>query len=120
MITVRWETTVGVSITGASAQYVNPAYAPAVGSLQYGGTTTDGLYSYATFFTIGSGSLFDEGLSWTANTELPFFRVPYVNTGSSCVTFEVLDDTYQNTNNLQWFISLNALDKTDGYISGET
>ncbi|HNI05766.1 MAG TPA: hypothetical protein PL010_14175 [Flavobacteriales bacterium] len=120
VITVRWLTTPGVSITGASAAYVDPAYTPAVGALQYGGTTTDGPYSYATFFTFGNGSLFDEGISWTANTEVPFFRVPYVNTGNACVTFEVMDDTYQIDNNLQWFISLNALDKTDGYIPGKT
>jgi len=120
VITVRWLTTPGVSITGASAAYVDPAYTPAVGALQYGGTTTDGPYSYATFFTFGNGSLFDEGISWTANTEVPFFRVPYVNNTLSCVTFEVMDDTYQIDNNLQWFISLNALDKTDGYIPGKT
>ena len=45
----------------------------------------------ATFATVGSASLFSEGLSWTANTEVPFFRVNYTNAGNSCVTFEVVD-----------------------------
>ncbi len=118
VMTVRWPTTAGVSVGGA--KYVDPAYVDATGGIINLGTTTDGAYSYATFATVGIGSLYDAGLSWTANTEVPFIRVNYTNTSGACITFEVLDDAYQSSNNLQWFISCNALDKTNGYIPGET
>ena len=118
VITIRWETTPGVSVS--SPQYVDPAYMGATGPIISTGTSTDGIYSYATFSTIGFGSLANAGLAWTANTEVPFFQLNYSNTSDRCVTFEVVDDAYQTAQIISWFISLNALDRTDGYIPGST
>ncbi|HEY0978012.1 MAG TPA: hypothetical protein VGE21_11140 [Flavobacteriales bacterium] len=119
VITVRWPTTPGVSVTGNSAAFVSPTISNAAGSLNYDGLNSDGTYSYATFTTIGTNSnLGADG--FTANTEKPFFRVPYVNTSGNCVDFEVMGNTYQEDNNLVWFISLSGYERNNGYISGRT
>jgi len=118
--TVRWVTTPGVSITGGSAQLVDPNWANAVGPVNFVSTTTNGIYSYATFVTFGVDQLQNAGLSWAPNVEVPFFRVPYVNTTNACITFEVVNDAFQASSNREWFVSLNGLDRTDGYIAGKT
>ncbi len=120
VVTVRWITTPGVSLNGGAAVYADPNWVNALGSLLYVGTATDGIYSYASFATFGVDQLQSVGLNWAPNVEVPFFRVPVVNTSGACVNFEVTTDPYQVSSNSQWYIALNGLDMTDGFIAGET
>jgi hypothetical protein len=120
VVTVRWVTTPGVSLNGAAATFADPNWANALGSLLFVGTTTDGIYSYASFATFGINTLQSAGLSWAPNVEVPFFRVPVVNNTGSCVNFEVVTDPYQVSSNSEWYIALNGLEKNDGYIAGKT
>lgn len=115
IITVRWETHPGVSIDGPAATLSDPAMAPFYGSVIYQGSFTNGIHSYATWATIGMGALGATN-AWSAGTEVPFFHVPYSNTTGTCITFEVVDDTFQSSGNISWFISLAGLDRTNGYI----
>src|SRR5690606_32810452 len=104
-------------INGNSAAYLNPGYAAAAGSISYNGTVTNGIYSYATWTTLGFGNL-GTANAWTANTMVPFFRVPFSNSTGACVDFEVLNDAFQVQDNTTWYISLGGEDRTDGFIAG--
>ncbi len=120
VITVRWPTTSGVSITGSSAAYVSPTIASSAGFLLYEGTTTNGGFSYATFSTIAPFVPLGAADAFTSGVEKPFFRVPYVNSTATCVEFQVLDNAFQDNENLQWFISLSGYERNNGYIAGKT
>jgi hypothetical protein len=120
VVTVRWVTTPGVSVTGAAATYADPNWANALGPLFYVGTSTNGIYSYASFATFGIDQLQNAGFNWSPNVEVPFFRVPVVNNTGACVTFELVNDAFQAASNSQWYIALNGLDMTAGYIPGKT
>lgn len=120
VVTIRWLTTPGVTLDGASATYVDPALQTAAGPLLHVGTTTNGIYSYSTFATYGNATLQSVGLSWAPNVIVPFFRVPYTNTTNSCVVFEVVDDAFQAATNRSWYTSLNGVESNNGYILGST
>ena len=120
VVTVRWVTTPGVSVTGAAATYADPNWANALGPLFYVGTSINGIYSYASFATFGIDQLQNAGFNWSPNVEVPFFRVPVVNNTGACVTFELVNDAFQAASNSQWYIALNGLDMTAGYIPGKT
>ena len=118
LVTVRWLTTPGVSVDGAAAAYVEPALAGPMGTLNYGGTSSDGIYSYATWATFGNSNI-GTANAWSAGQEVPFFNVPIINTSGTCVEFELLYDQYQLDENIGWYISLSGEDKTDGFINGQ-
>jgi hypothetical protein len=120
VVTVRWVTTPGVSLNAAAATLVDPAMQNVVGSVLHVGSTTNGIYSYATFATYGSATLQSAGLFWPASTQVPFFRIPYTNTTNACVVFEVLDDAFQDATNRSWYASLNGVESNNGYIAGAT
>lgn len=117
VITLRWVTTAGVSVDGVNAAWVDPAYDNSVGPLVYNGMLTNGIYSYAQFTTFGLGDL---GSAWQANTEIPFFHVPYTNTSGACVTFELIDDAFESDNNIIWYISLYGVESNNGFILGKS
>lgn len=118
VVTVRWVTTPGVSVSSAFPTMVNPNWVNSVGVVSNADFASNGIYSYATFTTFGVDPIgAADGL--TANVETPFFTIPYTNTSGSCVAFEVIDDSYQTNNNLAWYISLAGQNKTNGYILGK-
>src|SRR5690606_37554459 len=59
-----------------------------------------------------------QGLGWTAGDTVPFFTLPVTAPDGRCLTLELTDDTFQQTENLDWFISLNGTEVTDGYAGG--
>ncbi len=115
-VTIRWATTPGVVLNTGAASFNNPAYTAAVGPLTYQNSYVNGDSTYAVFTTVYGGSPLPT--SWAANTNVPFFQVPFTNTSGACVTFEVANSPWQEVNNRQWFISLDAVDRTNGYIPG--
>ncbi|HMN05098.1 MAG TPA: hypothetical protein PKD45_05165, partial [Flavobacteriales bacterium] len=119
VVTVRWETAPGVSVASPNSVLpINMDWWLPVGAVTYAGTSTDGIYSYASWYTF-SVNVLGPSKKWPANLEQSFFRVPYTNTSGACVEFEVVTDAYQTAHNLGWYISLNGQDKTDGYIPGK-
>ena len=118
VVTVRWVTTPGVSV-GTTATLVDPGWSSSVGPVSFQGTTSSGIFSYATFTSFGIAPL-GTGNGLTANVEKPFFRVPYTNTSGTCVTFQVITDLHQSNQNLLWYISLGGQNRTNGHIPGKT
>ena len=120
LVTVRWKTTPGVTVHHTAATYNDPDLNGPVGPLAKLGVFTHGDSSYAVFSTVyGGHPLSDSSITWAANTDVPFFSIPFTNTSGTCVTFEVANSAWQADNNYQWFVSLNAQERTDGYIPGE-
>jgi len=117
VVTVRWATTAGVTVGTTPTNLLPNAFTTA-GVVLFNSSTTDSIFSYLTFTTLGVGPLGATN-AWTAGNEVSFFSIPYSNTSDTCVTFEILYDQYQLDQNLGWYVSLNGENRTNGFILGK-
>ena len=94
VFTVRWPSTAGFT----ALQNVN-TYLP--GLMLMGSVTLSGSYYYATYATVGAGSL-----SWNANTEYEIMTFDIPGTGTGVIDLSVVNDSWTAANNGDFYIDM--------------
>ncbi len=94
---VKWSTSTGVVLEDVVNSF----------GIDITGTSTDGGYNYALFE--GTGIALS---SWTATTEYPVVSFYHSGAGSGYSTFEIADDSYAQSNSLDYYAELTSTDAT--------
>jgi hypothetical protein len=115
--TLRWDTAGNTHIAGVDqlaygAPFCAFMTAPASNA---DGEIDDNGFRYYTINAFGN-AVIPTGCEWTANNEVPFLQLP-LTPGTACVNFQIVNDAFTGANNKDYFISLNAVDRT-GSIYG--
>lgn len=111
VFTIRWDAASGATL-GPETQPIDVI--PYHSINKSGVEVDDGTYRYQPFAGFGFSSLQSEGTSWTAGSEYVLCTIPVLN-GTSM--FEIVNDTWTNANNADYFLSLNGSNQT-GIIYG--
>lgn len=115
--TLRWDTAGDTHISSVD-QFVYGApfcaFMTAAAS-NADGEIDDNGFRYYTINAFGT-AVIPAGCDWVANTEVPFLQLP-LTPGTACVDFQIVNDAFTAANNKDYFISLNAVDRT-GSIYG--
>jgi hypothetical protein len=118
-VTIRWEQMEG-GYLGQPEQMSygapNCAYYTAPVIMNVEGEVDNNGYRYYTNNAFGFAPI-SAPCVWTANTEVPFFRIP-VDSVEGCAHFEIVNDGYTLSANKDFYLSLNGLDRT-GAIYGQ-
>lgn len=114
VFTVRWETSSGATLSSAGQPVPVGDYMPVSSP---GGTVDDGGYRYKSYVGFGFNTLVDAGTNWVAGNEYTLITLQVQN-GTS--TFEIIEDTYTQANNGNYYVSLNGADRTGIIYSSST
>lgn len=114
VFTLRWSDASGVTLAEfqPTAAMIDLGIYPAIA----GDMVIDGGYRYAAHVAFGSSSLAIEGQTWTPGQEVVIGTIDQVG-GTSPI--EIVNDTWTGTNNSDYFLSLNGVDRT-GVIYGSS
>ena len=114
VFTIRWETASGATLGAVNQTIPVVQYIPTSKS----GAEQDAAgYRYQIFAGFGFQALSAVGQTWSPGTEYTLLTIPVVG-GTS--TFEIVNDTWTNTNNGNYYVSLNGEDQTGVIYTGAT
>ncbi|MCB9170741.1 MAG: hypothetical protein H6594_10375, partial [Flavobacteriales bacterium] len=115
--TIRWETASGANL-GTINQIIDGSLCPlltAALSKSGDGEVDNGGYRYQTFNCFSNVQLTScatgPGYMWPANQETVIMTIPVTN-NTGCAHFNIVNDSYTNAENKDFYISLNGLDRT--------
>lgn len=117
--TLRWETAPGATIDGPESLVLDlncPTGIPIAASLD--GIQTNGAFSYYSFSGFGTSQLASACPSqvWATNVERTIASIP-IRPGASCTQFNIVNDAFTASQNRNFFLSLNALQRNDQVYS---
>ncbi len=107
VMTVRWIATPGVFLDVSQKELADNSWQSLI-SLWFADEPLefDGIYSYQKIITSG---VFDENTILDSSIVYHFLKIPYQNNSGACVTFEVVDDAFQENVfqcNCSWWTSI--------------
>jgi hypothetical protein len=114
VFTLRWSDASGVTLAEfqPTDAMIDLGIYPAIA----GDMVIDGGYRYAAHVAFGTSALVNEGQSWTPGQEVIIGTIDQVG---GTTPMEIVNDTWTGSNNSDFFISLNGVDRT-GVIYGSS
>lgn len=119
--TVRWETASGATIAPPASLVLGlncPSGIPLAASPD--GTVTNGAFSYYTFnaFSLAQLSSACASQVWAANIERAIASIP-IRPGTTCARFNIVNDTFTASQNKDFYLALNSVERDDQIYSTE-